>query len=87
MSNSDVKLTRSIGLFSLVMINIIAINSIRTVPFASHFGQELIGYFILATVLFFLPLDYSVPTLPRAFLTEVGYISGCAKAWAINGAF
>ena len=85
MSNSDVKLTRSIGLFSLVMINIIAINSIRTVPFASHFGQELIGYFILATVLFFLPLGLLCAHLATRFPNRGGvYIwvrQGLGNQW------
>lgn len=63
----QVNLKRSIGLFSLAMINIIAINSIRTVPFASHFGQELIGYFLITVVLFFIPLGLICAHLATRF--------------------
>ncbi len=41
--------------FHIVMINIIAVDSIRTLPFAAQFGFSLVFYYIVAGLFFFLP--------------------------------
>jgi amino acid transporter len=44
-----------LSLFSLVMINIIAVDSLRSLPIAAVFGTTLITYYLIAAVCFFIP--------------------------------
>lgn len=47
---------KKLSLFSLVMINVIAIDNLRSLPFGAEFGLSLVSYYILAAVLFFIPV-------------------------------
>lgn len=49
-------LKKPLGVFGLVMINIIAIDNLRTLPFSAELGFSLIGYYILATLCFLVPV-------------------------------
>lgn len=51
-SNSRKKV---LGVFQLVMINVIAVDSIRTIPFSAEYGLSLIFFYILAAIMFFIP--------------------------------
>lgn len=44
-----------LGLFQLVMINVIAVDSIRTLPFAAEYGFSLVFYYLVASLVFFIP--------------------------------
>ncbi len=46
---------KTLGFFQLVMINVIAVDSIRTLPFAAEYGFSLVFFYILAGLLFFIP--------------------------------
>ncbi len=46
---------RTLSFFHIVMINVIAVDSIRTLPFAAQFGTSLLFYYILAALFFFIP--------------------------------
>lgn len=46
---------RMLTVFSLVMINVIAIDSLRNVPTAAEYGSSLIFYYALAAIGFFIP--------------------------------
>ncbi len=46
---------RVLSVFSLVMINVIAVDSIRTLPMAASFGYGLITLYIIAAIAFFIP--------------------------------
>jgi amino acid transporter len=45
----------SLGLFQLVMINVIAVDSIRTLTFSSVYGFSLVFFYLLAAIFFFIP--------------------------------
>ncbi len=45
-----------LSLFSLVMINVVAIDNLRSLPVGAKFGFSLISYYILAALLFFIPV-------------------------------
>lgn len=47
--------SRVLNIFSLVMINVIAIDSLRNVPSAAEYGFSLIFYYLAAAFLFFIP--------------------------------
>lgn len=44
-----------LGLFPVVMINVIAVDSIRTLPFAAEYGFSLVFYYLLGALTFFIP--------------------------------
>lgn len=61
-----------LGVFSLVMINIIAVDSLRSLPFSAEYGLSLIFYYLLAAVVFFLPVALVSAELATAFPTKGG---------------
>lgn len=50
------KRKRVLSVFSLVMINIIAVDSLRSLPFNAQYGYSLVFYYILCAVFFFIPV-------------------------------
>ena len=46
---------RVLSFFHIVMINVIAVDSIRTLPFAAQFGFSLVFYYIIGAIFFFIP--------------------------------
>jgi glutamate:GABA antiporter len=46
---------KALGLFQLVMINVIAVDSIRTLTFSAVYGFSLVFFYLLAAILFFIP--------------------------------
>jgi len=46
---------RLLTVFSIVMINVIAIDSLRNVPAAAEYGSSLVFYYALAAICFFIP--------------------------------
>ena len=44
-----------ISVFSLAMLNVIAVDSLRSLPFAATFGFSLVFYYIIGALLFFIP--------------------------------
>lgn len=46
---------KNISLFSLVMLNVIAVDSLRSLPFSAQYGFSLVFYYLIATVFFFIP--------------------------------
>jgi amino acid transporter len=46
---------KPLGLFQLVMINVIAVDSIRTLPFSAVYGFSLVFFYLLAGLVFFFP--------------------------------
>jgi amino acid transporter len=47
---------RKLGLFKLVMITVISVDSIRNIPIAAQYGMSLITFYVIAGATFFLPL-------------------------------
>lgn len=47
---------RVLSVFSLVMINVIAVDSLRSLPFSAEYGLSVLVYYALAAVLFFAPI-------------------------------
>ena len=45
----------AMSVFSLAMLNIIAVDSLRMLPFAASFGFSLVFYYLLAAFFFFIP--------------------------------
>ncbi|MGC1182753.1 APC family permease [Legionella sp.] len=45
-----------LSVFSLVMINVIAVDSLRTLPISAKLGLSLVSYYIIAAFVFFIPV-------------------------------
>lgn len=52
----EVKPGQVLGVFSLVMINVIAVDSLRSLPFSAEYGFSLVFYYLFAALVFFLPV-------------------------------
>lgn len=46
---------KTLGVFSLVMINVIAVDSLRSLPFSAEYGFSLVFYYLLTSLTFFIP--------------------------------
>lgn len=55
-SSNPVPGKRVLSVFSLVMINVIAVDSLRTLPLAATFGSALIFYYLAIALLLFFPV-------------------------------
>lgn len=49
------KTRKSLGFFQLVMINVIAVDSIRTLSFSAVYGFSLVFFYLIAALVFFIP--------------------------------
>jgi amino acid transporter len=47
---------KSLSVFSLMMINIIAVDSLRSLPISAEYGLTLVFYYLVAAVIFFVPV-------------------------------
>jgi len=56
-----------LSVFSLVMINIIAVDSLRTLPISAKLGLSLVSYYIIAAFAFFIPVALVAAELATAF--------------------
>lgn len=56
-----------LSVFSLVMINVIAVDSLRTLPISAKLGASLISYYIVAALAFFIPVALVAAELATAF--------------------
>lgn len=76
-----------LGIFQIVMINIIAVDSIRTLPFAAEYGLSLIFFYLLAGILFFIPTAFVSAELGTTWPKRGGiYVwvrEAFGKKWAL----
>ncbi|MBX9586096.1 MAG: amino acid permease [Gammaproteobacteria bacterium] len=72
MSGLKSKSGKTLGIFSLMMINIIAVDSLRSLPFSAAYGFSLVFYYMLATVVFFVPVSLVSAELATAMPNKGG---------------
>ncbi|MDX8430410.1 MAG: APC family permease [Candidatus Algichlamydia australiensis] len=65
-------MSKKISLFSLVLLVIAAIDSIRNLPAAALFGSELIFFFIFAALIFLIPTSLIAAELSATFPEKGG---------------
>lgn len=63
---------KTLSTLSLVMINVIAIDNLRSIPFSAQLGMSLICYYILAALLFFIPTALVTAELATAWPNKGG---------------
>lgn len=72
MQNELSSSTKTLGIFSLVMINIIAIASLRSLPFSALYGVSLIFFYLVAVIAFFIPTAIISAELATAWPNKGG---------------
>lgn len=76
-----------LGFFQLVMINVIAVDSIRSLTFSAVYGYSLVFFYLLAALTFFIPTALVSAELGAALPTKGGiYIwvrEAFGKKWSL----
>lgn len=81
MGDIKTRIKKPLGVFSLAMMNVIAVDSLRSLPIAAQFGYALIFFYLLAALFFFIPT-----ALVTAELATTWPNTGGAYVW-IRAAF
>ncbi len=78
---------RILSVFSLVMINVIAVDSLRTLPLSATLGFSLISYYALAALVFFIPVALVAAELATAYPSTGGIYIWIREAFGKRTAF
>lgn len=76
-----------LNVFSLVMINIIAVDSLRTLPISAKLGLSLISYYIIAAFAFFIPVALVAAELATAYPNTGGIYVWVREAFGKRAGF
>lgn len=85
MSKSQSK--RVLTVFSLVMINVIAVDSVRTLPITAKLGLSLVSYYVLAAFIFFIPVALVAAELATAYPQTGGLYIWVREAFGRRAGF
>ena len=64
--------SKPLGIFTLAMINVIAVDSLRSLPVGAEYGFSLVFYYLLAALCFFIPTALISAELATAWPTTGG---------------
>ena len=78
---------KSLGLFSLIAINIIAVDNLRSLPFSAEYGASLIFFYLLAALCFFIPVGLISAELATAYPLRGGIYIWIRAAFGNKWAF
>ena len=78
---------KTLNTWSLVMINIIAIDNLRTLSFSAKFGTSLVIFYIIAGLTFFLPSALITAELASRYPLKGGIFIWIEKAFGKSTAF
>ncbi len=76
-----------LSVFSLVMINVIAVDSLRTLPLTAKLGMHLITFYLLAAFVFFIPVALVAAELATAYPSTGGVYIWVREAFGRRAAF
>lgn len=76
-----------LNVFSLVMINVIAVDSLRTLPISAKLGFPLISYYIIAALAFFIPVALVAAELATAYPNTGGIYVWVREAFGKRAGF
>jgi len=77
-----------LGIFALAMINVAAVLSIRNYPSMAEFGWSCIGWYVIGTVLFLIPLSLAGAELATMLSDRGGGVyAWCKEAFGEKGGF
>ncbi len=78
---------KAISLFALIMINVIAVDSLRTLPISAQYGLSLIFYYVVASLLFFVPSILITAELATGWPTTGGVYVWVREAFGLKWGF
>ena len=76
-----------LSVFSLVMINVIAVDSLRTLPITAKLGLTLVSYYLVAAFAFFIPVALVAAELATAYPNTGGIYIWVREAFGRRAAF
>lgn len=76
-----------LSVFSLVMINVIAVDSLRTLPISAKLGLSLVSYYIVAAFTFFIPVALVAAELATAYPNTGGIYVWVREAFGKRAGF
>jgi len=76
-----------LGIFSLMMINIIAVDSLRSIPFSAEYGFSLVFFYLLAALMFFIPTALVSAELATGWPTKGGVYVWVREAFGERAGF
>jgi glutamate:GABA antiporter len=76
-----------LSVFSLVMINVIAVDSLRTLPMSAKLGLPLVAYYIVAAITFFIPIALVAAELATAYPRTGGVYVWVREAFGQRAGF
>src|SRR5512137_2563515 len=75
-----------LGIFALAMINVAAVLSIRNFPSMAMYGWECVGWYIIGTILFLIPLSLAGAELATMMADKGGGVyAWCKEAFGEKG--
>lgn len=78
---------KMLSVFSLVMINVIAVDSLRTLPLSASLGLSLIGFYAIAAIAFLLPVALVAAELATAYPNTGGLYVWVREAFGKRAGF
>lgn len=78
---------KALSVFSLVMINVIAVDSLRTLPISAKLGLSLLPYFIFAAIAFFIPVALIAAELATTYPNTGGLYVWVREAFGKRAGF
>ncbi len=78
---------RVLSVFSLVMINVIAVDSLRTLPLSASLGLSLVSYYLVAAFAFFIPVALVAAELATAYPNTGGIYVWVREAFGLRAGF
>jgi len=75
---------RVMSVFSLVMLNVIAVDSLRSLPFGAKYGFSIVCYYLLAALLFFIPTALIAAELATGWPKRGGIYIWVREAFGIR---
>ncbi|MFA5959743.1 MAG: APC family permease [Tatlockia sp.] len=76
-----------LSVFSLVMINVIAVDSLRTLPMSAKLGLPLVSYYLVAAFAFFIPIALVAAELATAYPNTGGLYVWVREAFGRRAGF
>lgn len=76
-----------LSVFSLVMINVIAVDSLRTLPMSAKLGLPLVSYYLVAAIAFFIPVALVAAELATAYPNTGGLYVWVREAFGRRAGF
>jgi amino acid transporter len=76
-----------LSVFSLVMINVIAVDSLRTLPISAKLGLPLVSYYFVAALAFFIPVALVAAELSTAYPSTGGIYVWVREAFGRRAGF